>query len=306
MSHPATSPFIRLASLGLSLLVLALPLAPAHAQAIVATVNDDPITSYDVEPRIKLQKVLKRPATQQAAIEAIVADRLRLRELKKYNLVPGQQERNSAISKIAGDLKMQPMALAGALQGSGLSESEWGDFFRAEAGWSILVRGLNKGLEVSEKDVRAERDKRGGAGAPAEYLMRQIVMIVPINATPEQWQTRAREAEQFRQRFTDCTSGLVLARDTPEVVVKAQFGRAGNALPDDLRAVLDKTPIGHLTPAQRGPTGIEMVALCAKRDLRDDAAAGEDIRMELLGKRLDVFGAKLYAELRARAVIVKR
>jgi hypothetical protein len=34
--------------------------APAQAQALVATVNDDPITTYDLDQRIKLQKILKK------------------------------------------------------------------------------------------------------------------------------------------------------------------------------------------------------------------------------------------------------
>jgi peptidyl-prolyl cis-trans isomerase SurA len=280
---------------------------PAQAQALVATVNDDPITTYDLDQRIKLQKILKRPATKEAALEGIIADRLRLRELKKYKLEPGTNERNSALTKVATELKTSPQALFSALQSSGVPEKEWSEFFKAEAGWTILTRGLNKGLEVSEREVRSELDKRGGKAANSiEYLLRPIVFIVPISASPDQLQARMREAENFRTRFTDCTSGLQLARSLPEVAVKEQFSRPANALPEEARQMIDKTGVNRLTPPSRAATGIEMLAVCGRRDMRDDNAAGEDIRNELLAKKIDDLAAKSYADLRKRAIIVKK
>ena len=280
---------------------------PARAQALVAIVNDDPITSYDVEQRIKLQKILKRPTTQEAALEGIIADRLRLREIKKYKLEPSSGDRNAAIAKVAGDIKMQPQALFSALQSSGMPEKEWSEFFNAEAGWTILTRGLNKTLEVSEREVRAELDKRGGKAANSiEYLLRSIIFIVPLNASPDQLQARMREAENFRTRFTDCTSGLQLARSLPEVAVKEQFSRAANTLPDDARQLIERAGVNRLTPPSRAATGVEMLAVCGRRDMRDDTAAGEDIRAELLSKKIDELAAKSYADLRKRAVIVKK
>jgi len=281
--------------------------SPAQAQALVATVNDDPVTTYDLDQRIKLQKVLKRPTTKEAALEAIIADRLRARELKKYKLEPGTNERNGAIAKMATEMKMAPQALLAALQSSGLPEKDWSDFFKIEAGWTILHRGLNKGLEVSEREVRAELDKRGGKAANSiEYILRPIVFIVPLNATPDQWQARARDAENFRTRFNDCTTGLQAARALPEVAVKEQFSRPANALPDEARAMFEKTGVNRLTPISRGATGIEMLAICGRRDMRDDKTAGEDIRNELLSKKIDEMANKAYADLRKRAIIVKK
>lgn len=289
-------------------MVFAPPTREAAAQALVATVNDDPVTTYDVEQRIKLLKALKRPATPGAALETIIADRLRLRELKKYNLTPGTAERNNGIVKVAGDMKMQPQALMAAVQAAGVPEKDWSDYFTAEAGWILLTRGLNKGLEVSEQEVRAELDKRGGrkASTATEYLLRQVILIVPINAGPDVVQKRLRDAEQLRQRFTDCNSGLALVRAMPETVVKEQFSRAGASVPDDMREVLEKTQVGRLTAPGRGPTGVEMLALCDKKDARDDRLAGEDVRNELLARKIDALGARSYADLRKRAVVVMR
>jgi peptidyl-prolyl cis-trans isomerase SurA len=82
-------------------------------------------------------------------------------------------------------------------------------------------------------------------------------------------------------------------RATPETVIKEQFSRVGNSLPDELRKLLDNTSVGKLTPPQRGSTGIEMIALCDKRALRDDAIIGEDIRNELLARKLETIAARM-------------
>jgi hypothetical protein len=49
-----------------------------------------------------------------------------------------------------------------------------------------------------------------------------------------------------------------------------------------------------------------MLAVCGRRDMRDDTTAGEDIRNELLAKKIDDLAAKSYADLRKRAIIVKK
>ncbi|MDB5593218.1 MAG: hypothetical protein JWM36_179 [Hyphomicrobiales bacterium] len=298
--------FLPVGTIALSLLMGGV-IAPALAQVLVATINDNPITSYDLEQRMKLLRVLKKPATRDAALESLTSDKLRLSEVKKYGIVPGNSEMGGAIARVASEIKVPAQTLASQVQGAGIQESNWTDYFKAEAGWAIYVRAMNKTLEVSEQEVRAELKKKGGkAAVPNEFTMREVVFIVPASAAPAALQTRTREAEQLRMRFTDCQSGLALARGLTDVAVKEQFSRSGNSLGADLRDILEKTPVGHLTPPQRGPSGIEMVAVCAKRDVRDDVVAGEDIRQELLSKRLDIASAKLYAELRSRAVVVKR
>jgi peptidyl-prolyl cis-trans isomerase SurA len=299
--------FAVLCACALALILALVPTRDAAAQALVATVNDDPITTYDIEQRLKLLKVLKRPVTADTALEAIIADRLRLREFKKYNLPTGIGERNNGIFKIAGEMKTSPQGLMTAVQAAGVPEKHWADFFTAEAGWQMMTRALNKGLEVSEKEVRAELARRGDRKQSAtEYILRPIVLILPIGATPDAIQKRLRDAQQLRQRFTDCASGLPLVRAMPETAVKEQFSRAGASVSAEMRDILEKIPVGQLTEPTRAATGIEMIAVCSKIDARDDKLAGEDVRNELLGRKLEALGAKSLADLRKRAIVVKR
>jgi hypothetical protein len=102
----------------------------------------------------------------------------------------------------------------------------------------------------------------------------------------------------------------VLGRFTAEDVRDPNSGEvllpADTYITEDQSDLIDKTGVNRLTPPSRAATGIEMLAVCGRRDMRDDAAAGEDIRNELLSKKIDELAAKSYADLRKRAIIVKR
>lgn len=281
--------------------------APAvRAQSVIATVNDDPITDFDIQERIKLDKILRRPTTRDAALEDIVADRLKIGETMKYKIEPSDQEIGGALATTARQMKMQPQELAAALEHAGIDAHHWKEHWKAEWVWGAYIHALNKTLDVSESDVRAELAKQGNkSGEEDEYTLRQVILTLPVNATPGDLESRMREATQLRARFTDCDGGAQLASAIKDVAVKAPVTRPGSTLGDQLRDLLNNTPVGHLTPPSRAPDGIEMIAFCSKGVLHDDAARGAQIREMLLSQRLDKEADRLYQEVRARAVIVK-
>ena len=279
--------------------VLALPSSQARAQALVATVNDSPVTTYDLEQRMKLLRVLRANATREAALESIVEDRLKLGEINKYGLRPTEQDAAAELGRIAAERKIPAGALGGSLQAAGISAGHWQEHGRAQG-------AINKGVGVSETEVRQELEKRRGKGDAAEYRLTQIILVVPGSAGPGAAEQRAREAENLRSRFNDCQSGMQLARALKDVAVKAQFSRSASTLAPELADVLQRTPVGRLTPPQRGATGIEMIAVCGKGAESSDGQAAQEIRQTLLAKKLKVEEEKMYEPVRKRAVVVRR
>jgi peptidyl-prolyl cis-trans isomerase SurA len=279
---------------------------PARAQAIVATVNDSPVTNYDLEQRMKFLRVLRQDASREAALESIVEDRLKLGEINKYGLRPSDQDAAGEVARIAAEKKIPPQALGGAMQAAKVDAKHWQEHGRAQVGWRGLVSALNKTVGVSETEVRSELAKRGGKKSNSEYKMRQVILIVPRSAGAGAYENRMREAEGLRTRFTDCDTGLQLARGLPDVAVKEQMSRSAASLSDELAQLFERTPVGRMTPPQRSQTGIEMIAICGKGAEGSDGAAAQEIRQALLAKKLKSAGEKLYEPLRKRAVIVRR
>jgi peptidyl-prolyl cis-trans isomerase SurA len=281
---------------------------PAAAQAVIATVNDDPITDVDVSQHMKLLAVLKKPATRDAAIENIISTRLKLIEGSKYKISLGDRDIGPTIGQIARKLAIQPTALLANLQHAGVTEDQWKQYFKAEASWGLYIRALNKTLEISETELSEALKKQGrtSTAAVTEYGLRQVIMIIPNNAAESDIESRMRAATQLRQRFNDCNEGVALARSMNDVAVKEPMMRTSTSLNEAFRNLLEGTAVGHLTPPQRGQAGIEMIALCSKNTVNDQNSATEEIRYDLLSAKLDKESARLYADVRARAIIVKR
>ena len=279
----------------------ALTQTPALAQAVIGSVNDDPVTNVDIEQHMKIQRVLQKNATREGALESIYETRLKLMEMAKYKVNPGDQDIGWALGMTARSMKTEPQALLGALQRAGVSDDQWKQKWKAEAGWMQLIRALNRTIEASETEVRAELAKTG-ANKAVEYTIRQVILVVPNGASAE---GRLAEANQLRARFTDCASGLPLVAAFRDTAVREPVTRSSSALPEGLRKVLDSTSVGRLTPPSRSAQGVEMLAVCNKSD-KQDAAAAESLRSDLIFKKLQGESEARYKEVRAKAVIVKR
>src|SRR5664279_2603511 len=158
---------------------------PAFAQAIVASINGDPITDIDIDERMKMLRVLRKPATRDAAIESLFTDRLETQEANKFGVNPRDSDISQQIIKVAQDMKIAPDALVGAFEHAGITPDHFKAHFRADMAFDVLVQALNKGVEASEEQVRAELAKQGGkAAAGTAYTLREIIFAIPRSATP--------------------------------------------------------------------------------------------------------------------------
>jgi peptidyl-prolyl cis-trans isomerase SurA len=277
---------------------------PATAQAIVASVNGDPITNIDIDQRMKLLRVLHKPATREAAIESLFTERLELREAAKYGVNPRETDIGQEIVSSAKELKMDPQALVAALRSAGVSQDHFTGYFRASFGFHLLVQALNKGVEASEAQVREELARQGGNAAGTAYTVQQIIFTLPATASPAEVTARSREIEQLRGRFADCATGIPIARAINDVTVRDPLTRTSLELNEALKQLLDKTQVGHLTPPSRSSSGLEMVALCSKGLAKDDTAARQAIAQKLLAAHIAEDSARRLKEMRDRAVIV--
>jgi peptidyl-prolyl cis-trans isomerase SurA len=110
----------------------------------------------------------------------------------------------------------------------------------------------------------------------------------------------------LRGRFQSCEQGLRLARGLPDVVIRDAVTRQSGDLAEKLRQVLDTTKVGTLTPPEVTPNGIEVFALCEKREARGDTGLERDVREKLFGERFEAQGKRYLQQLRRSAAIELR
>ena len=278
----------------------------AFAQTIVVSINGDPITNIDIDERMKMLRVLRKPATREAAIESLFSDRLKIREAGKYSINPQDSDLSPQIVSTAKEMNLPPEALLAALEHAGVTPDHFKAHFRAELAFGIFVQALNKGVEASEEQVRAELAKQGGKAASGmEYTVRQVILAVPHSTTPTTLTERAHDAERLREKFLSCESGIPIAEAMTDVTIRDPIVRTAVELNDRLRQLLDSTPTGRLTPPNRTTEGIEMVAVCKKGASKDDSAARAAIAQKLLAAHVTADAERRLKELRAKAVVAK-
>jgi peptidyl-prolyl cis-trans isomerase SurA len=302
----------RLGTAGLSVLACALAAGllswapPALAQDIVATVNGAPITNWDITEREKLLRAMRKPDTYDDALNSMIDDQLKIGETQKFKISVSDSDIGQQLSIEANQMHLAPTALMAALQQAGVSERHIKDHFSADLQFTLLVQAYDKGIDPSEESIRSELAKDGGkSAAGVDYKLHQVIFTLHGQNAFSEAQARMKVAEQLRTRFDSCADGLPIARAMDDVAVKDEITRNSLQISDQLKDLLDKTPVGHLTPPERTAEGVEMIAVCSKGVSDDDTAVRKAISERLLSTEIQADAARRLTELRSYAVIVK-
>jgi peptidyl-prolyl cis-trans isomerase SurA len=299
-----------LAGLALVAAAVLVPVAPAKAQ-VVALVNGEPITALDVAHRTRLLTLMNqgRSPDRKSVLEELIDERLKLREAKKFGAVPSDSEVDSAFGNIASRANMSTAQFGQMLSAQGSNERSFKDRLRAEIAWGGLVRARYKVIaQVGDNDVAAALSARKQEVPQriTEYTLRTVVFVVPRGASDATYDARRREAEALRGRFQSCDDGFAIARGMKEVVVRNSVRKASADLTPALRELLNSTPDGKLTPPERTAAGVEVVAVCSRREVAGQTAVMNEVRQELVSERLQSQSKRYMAELRRAALIEYR
>lgn len=287
---------------------LLLMTSPAPAQ-VALLVNGDPITNYDIEQRSRLIQISTRKTpSRQEVIEELIGDRLKVQVGKRYNVTPSDTEVDNAFANIARSSGTTAENFAKSLESSGLNPNTLKSKIRADIAWGQIVRGkFASRLQVGEKDIfEALEKKPDGKDIGHEYLLRPIVLVIPRGSPASVVEARKKEADSLRARFQDCASGVPFARALRDVAVRDPIRRNSADLSPQLRESLNKIEIGRLTPPEVTNTGIEMFAVCERRETASETPGKRQVRDEMFTERFQAQGASYLKELRASAMIEYR
>src|SRR5881227_569051 len=191
-------------------------------------------------------------------------------------------------------------------EASGISAEALKSRIHADYVWSQIVRGKFQGsLQVGEKDVEVKlhaNNKEDPAGY--EFKLRPVLFLVPKGAAATVFEARKRDAEALRGRFTSCDEGLRVAMTLPDVVVRETITRQSADLGQQQREILNGTAIGHLTPPDITPQGVEVFAVCGKTPASAaESPARKQVRDEMFNERYQALSKKFLKELRGQALI---
>jgi peptidyl-prolyl cis-trans isomerase SurA len=262
------------------------PPQAAPDMRIAAVVNDEVISVYDLESRLRMvllsSNIPDTPdARKKVAVEvlrSLVDERLQLQEAKKQNVVATDDEINSALGKIEKQNNMQPGQLNEFLKSHGIDRNALLNQVKASIIWAKLVRRkAAETVEISDDEVDAALQRiKEHAGEPQSRIAEIFLAVDSPSQDPEVRALAEKLTDQMRQgaRFS------AIAQQFSQSATAAVGGDLGWLRPDqlapDLAAAVAALKPGELSPPIRSGGGYYLLLVLDRRngDIGGGQAAG--------------------------------
>jgi peptidyl-prolyl cis-trans isomerase SurA len=282
---------------------------PVQASQIKYVVNDMAVTSGDIQHRAAFLRLQRRKGD---AANEMIEQTLRMAEAKRLGIRVSDKQVNEAYARFASNNKMQLKQLDTVMAQAGVTKEHFKEFIRAQMAWNQVLsaryRAEQGGNGLSQQDaVRRMLNNGGSKPTATEYMLQQVIFVVPAAERGAILGKRKREAEAMRGRFNGCSTTHEFAKGLIDVTVR-DLGRVlAPQLPPDWADQIKKTKTGAATAVRETERGVEFIGVCSAREVSDDKVAQMVFQSEgEANDKSDEFSKKYIDELKKKARIVQR
>jgi peptidyl-prolyl cis-trans isomerase SurA len=278
----------------------------AHAQVVLA-VNGEVITNYDIEQRAKFNTMaVHKTQSRQETLEELIDDKLKAQVARRYKIDLTEKDVDGAYEDRAKGMKISPEQLTQMLAQSGIDAKTFKAKLLADMSWQYIIRGkFQQSFQISETSINeeTEKEKKGASGEVGyDLTLRPILFLVP-KGNAALMEARRKDADALRGRFVNCDTGLPLARSLRDVVIRDSITKnSSDVAQPALREILNKTEVGHLTPAETTDQGVQLFAVCEKKETKAETPEKRAALQKIMAERFDVKSKAYLKELRRQAI----
>lgn len=249
--------------------------------SVVAVVNDDVITRYELDEQVRtvvrqLQKQntpLPAPeALERQILERMITDMLQAQFANESGVRVDDTQLDMAITRIAQQNNFPTSAeFRARLEVEGVDFKKFREEIRSEIiSTRLREREVDSKLIISDSEVDnylANKNRMGNAGE--EFHLAHIMVTVPEQASAEKIQAARDKAEQALKQlengadFAQVAAGVSDARDA---LKGGDLGwRPGDNLPPLFLGALQELQPGQVSAVLRSPSGFHIIRLVGKR-----------------------------------------
>ncbi|MBE2258431.1 MAG: peptidylprolyl isomerase [Candidatus Accumulibacter sp.] len=253
---------------------------PLAADRIVAVVNDEVITHYELRSRLdsalaQLQRqgtsLPPRSVLESQMLERLVMDKVQLQFAREVGLRVDDAQLDQALQRIAANNKLSLPQFRAALEKDGIAFANFREEIRAEMTIARLrEREVDSRIFISESEIDNYLAGASGTGnSGEEYQIAHILLRAPESASPEQIQQLRAKTEQVVERLKKGEDFAQLAAaysDAPDGLHGGDLGwRSLDRLPAMFAEVGGKLQVGQVSPVLRSSNGFHLIKLLGKR-----------------------------------------
>jgi peptidyl-prolyl cis-trans isomerase SurA len=287
--------------------------AHADQQSVIVTVNDQPITSYDIEQRLRLWELLgsqRKERTRKQALQALIDDIIKISAAKTNKVEAAPDMVEGYLVRMAKGMQTDMNGLAAKLKKQGISLNALRQFATAQLSFNRLLVALYKvDVSVDQAEVDKMLEKVSSDPRLKPVTVYQIMEIsLPVEKSDPSMQqqllyARAVEAETIKQRFKGCGSARAATEGVYNTVVKKPMEVDASKIPPQLKQVLDKAGPGRLVGPALQNEGVQLIAFCGRQNISPPKPTRQAVESMLENKKFEGYEQRYMRELRRTAFI---
>ena len=244
-------------------------------QRIAAIVNDELITAYDLESRIRLvifstrlpNTVDTRRRISSQVLRTLIDERLQMQEAKRRNISVSRRDLQRAKETIEKQNRLPKGGLEQVMKQNGIPLESINEQLRTGIAWSKLIgRRLRPRITIGEDEIDESLERIRSRQGQAEYRLSEILLTVD---SPDQEANIRRTAERITDQVKKGARFNAIARQFSQSATAAVGGDLGwqheSELDDTLRQVVGKMGKGSMTSPIKTVAGYRILLL---RDVR--------------------------------------
>jgi peptidyl-prolyl cis-trans isomerase SurA len=266
------------ASLLLAAFAVPQTFVPAQAEQIAATVNSIVITSGDVAKRVRFLQLRgdRKGNLTQKAKQELVDEVLMRQEIIRTGTSVSTDDVDAAYERFAKNNKMSAAQLTQILTRAGVGPEHFKAYIGVSMSWpkTVAARFGGSSSRMSNDEFVAKlKENNGQKPTVTEYVIQQVIFVIPDKKRNAIAGKRKAEAEASRKSFPGCAQAKAFAAGFKDVSVRQQQRVLETQFPDEMKAEMAKIPEGGTSKVTLGAYGAEYYAICKKRQVSDDLAA---------------------------------
>ena len=244
-------------------------------QRIAAIVNDELITAYDLESRIRLvifstrlpNTVDTRRRISSQVLRTLIDERLQMQEAKRRNISVSRRDLQRAKETIEKQNRLPKGGLDQVMKQNGIPLESINEQLRTGIAWSKLIgRRLRPRITIGEDEIDESLERIRSRQGQAEYRLSEILLTVD---SPDQEANIRRTAERITDQVKKGARFNAIARQFSQSATAAVGGDLGwqheSELDDTLRQVIGRMGKGSMTSPIKTVAGYRILLL---RDVR--------------------------------------
>lgn len=261
------------------------------SESVVAVVNDDIISTYDLVQRMRLLVVTSGiqvsdqnlPQIRDEALRSLIDEHLQLQELQrvereqKFEIIATDQDIDEEIANIAQSNNTTAEGLLGSLAAQGVGAETFRAQLRAEVSWQRWIRGrYGSRVRIGEDQIKSVMTQLASDSTRTQYQIAEVFIDAQRVGGSEQ---AVAAANQLIAQLQQGAPFQAVARQFSSAPTAASGGDAGwvgsGQMPGEVEAALQALRPGQLSAPIVVRDGVYIILL------RDVRAGGASVMVKL-------------------------